>query len=574
MKKRILFLSLVFLALTLSKLYAKEATILYTGQTHAMLYPCSCPIEQDGGVSRRSTLVKELRKKYPDLLLLDAGSFTAGGLMDEYTQNTRLDMQRSEINLQAMELMRYDAVGVGPDEFNFGKDFFLKNARKTNPAFLSANLDSDKVAPYIIKETGGVKIGVIGLTNLEAGRKSEGLKVNPPKAIGELVSRLKKQGVEVIAVLSTLGENKDLKLISQVKGIDILFIGYNPAKVDLQTKVDSTFLLRPVWQGRALGKLTLEVKAGKLLNCKIEEIKLSDKFSDDPAIKAILPRCYSDANCKKEGFVGSCQNPGESKSNCTFTKANKVSLLVISAKDCVICNAGPVLGSLKKQFPGLTAEYVYLPEVRARKLINSLSIQGLPAYILGREIEREKNFGSIKVNLELKGNSYLLKPQVSGISYFFDRQAKKGSFDLFLSLFEKEAGKLLKVTEEFKPTLHFLAVEKGDGFDAKNGVPETEEYLRAVCVQKYYPGKFWDYLICRSKNVNSSWWEDCLGQPNTLKVKTCSRGHESANLLKKNISLNKELGVMFGPTYLLDNREIFSSQGVPDKEELRKIIKR
>ncbi|MFA4853913.1 MAG: hypothetical protein WC616_01000 [Candidatus Omnitrophota bacterium] len=574
MKKTILFFLLVFLALSLSNLYAKEAIILYTGQTHAMLYTCNCPIGQDGGVARRSTLVKELRKEYPDLLLLDCGSFTAGGLMDEYTQNSRLDMQRSEINLKAMELMRYDAVGVGPDEFNFGKDFFLKNARKTNPAFLDANLDSDKVAPYIIKETGGVKIGIIGLTNLEPGRKSEGLKINPSKSIGKLVSRLKKQGVEVIAVLSTLGEKEDLKLISQVKGIDILFIGYNPVKVDLQTKVGSTFLLRPVWQGRALGKLTLEVKDGKLLNCKIEQIKLSDKFSDDPGIKAILPRCYSDANCKKEGLVGSCQNPGESKSNCTFTKANKVSLLVISAKDCVICNAGPVLGSLKRQFPGITAEYVYLPEARARKLINDLSIKGLPAYILGREIEKEKNFGRIKDNLELKGNSYLLKPQASGIAYFFDRQAQKGSFDLFLSLFEKDTDKLLKATKEFKPTLHFLAVEKGAGFDAQKGVVETEEYLRAVCVQKYYPEKFWDYLICRSKNVNSSRWEDCLGQSNTLKVKTCFKGPEGANLLKKNISLNKELEIMSGPTYLLDNREIFSSRGVPDKEELRKTIKR
>jgi 5'-nucleotidase len=574
MKKTILFLSFVFLTLTLSNLYAKEAIILYTGQTHAMLYTCSCPIEQDGGVARRSTLVKELRKKYPDLLLLDAGSFTAGGLMDEYTQNSRLDMQRSEINLKAMELMRYDAVGVGPDEFNFGKDFFLKNARKTNPAFLGANLDSDKVAPYIIKETGGVKIGIIGLTNLEAGQKSEGLKINQAKSIGTLVSRLKKQGVEVIAVLSTLGENEDLRLISQVKGIDILFIGYNPAKVDLQTKVDSTFLLRPVWQGRALGKLTLEVKDGKLLNCKIEEIKLSDKFADDPGIKAILPRCYSDVNCKKEGFVGSCENQGESKSSCTFTKPNTINLLVISAKDCATCNAGPVLAFLKEQFPGITAEYVYLPEARARKLINDLSIKGLPAYILGREIEREKNFARIKDNLELKGNSYLLKPLVGGISYFFDRQAKKGSFDLFLSLFEKETDKLLKVTKEFKPTLHFLAVKKGAGFDAQNGVPETEEYLRAVCVQKYYPKEFWDYLICRSKNINSSWWEDCLDQDNAPKVKTCSRGPEGANLLKKNISLNKELEIMFGPTYLLDNREIFSSRGVPDREELRKTIKR
>ncbi|TAM41118.1 hypothetical protein EPN54_02125, partial [bacterium] len=347
MKKLILFFG--FLGLTFGSLYAKEAVILYTGQTHAMLYTCSCPIETDGGIARRSQLIKDLRRKYPGLLLLDTGSFTAGGLMDEYTQNTKLDMQRSQVNLKAMELMRYDAVSVGPDEFNFGRDFFLKNARKSDPAFLSANLDSDKVLPYIIKESGGVKIGIIGLTNLGAGEKSEGLKVSPPSAVGELVAGLRKQGVEVVVVLSTLGEDEEMKLISQVKGIDILFAGYNPTRRDAQAKVGSTFIVRPSWQGRKLGKLFLEVKDGRLVNCKIEEERLSNKIPDDPAIKAILPACYSDINCKKEGMVGSCQNPGESRSACLFSRPNKVSLLIINAKDCIVCQAEPALGFLKRE---------------------------------------------------------------------------------------------------------------------------------------------------------------------------------------------------------------------------------
>jgi hypothetical protein len=31
---------------------------------------------------------------------------------------------------------------------------------------------------------------------------------------------------------------------------------------------------------------------------------------------------------------------------------------------------------------------------------------------------------------------------------------------------------------------------------------------------------------------------------------------------------------MSGPVYLLDNHQIFSSRGVPDKEELKKIIEK
>jgi len=564
-----LFAGLVLIS---SNLYAKEITILYTGATHAMLYPCSCPIEQDGGIARRASLIKELRRKHSDLLLLDCGSFTAGGLLDEYAKNTRLDMQRSEVNLKAMELMQYDAVAVSSDEFNFGKDFFLKNARKSNPAFLSANLETEKVEPYIIKQVSGVKIAVIGLTNLAASQKSEGLRVSSPKAIARLVTRLKSEGAEVVLVLSTLGKKEDLDLISKVRGIDVLFMGYNPVREDVEAKVDSTFIVRPAWQGRKLGKLTLEVKSGKLLNCKNEEVRVSNKIVDDPGIMEILPRCYSDANCKKEGLLGSCQDPGELKASCLFTEPNKLRLIIISAKDCVVCNTAPVLELLRKQFPGISAEYIDLK--RAQNLIKSLSIKVLPAYIIGGEVEKEKNFESFKNNLDLIGELYLLKPQASGISYFIDRAVKKGQLDLFFSLFDKDASGILEVLREFDPNLHFLAQEKDKGFDAKNGLLEIEEYLRASCVQKYYPQKFWDYLICRARNIHSSWWDDCLIEDEAQKIRSCAKGAEGAMLLKENIALNKEVQVSFGLSYLLDNYQIFSSRGVPDKEELRKIIKR
>jgi hypothetical protein len=103
--------------------------------------------------------------------------------------------------------------------------------------------------------------------------------------------------------------------------------------------------------------------------------------------------------------------------------------------------------------------------------------------------------------------------------------------------------------------------------------PEIEEYLRCVCVKKYYPQRFWNYLICRARNINSSWWDDCLGGVDTQRIRNCAKGSEGRLLLKKNISLNKEVQVSLGLSYLLENRQIFSSRGVPSKEELRKIIK-
>ena len=117
-------------------------------------------------------------------------------------------------------------------------------------------------------------------------------------------------------------------------------------------------------------------------------------------------------------------------------------------------------------------------------------------------------------------------------------------------------------------------MEQADRFEAASGNLEVEEDLREVCVQKYYPEIFWDYMSCRTKNINSSWWDDCLGKFDTDKIRSCARGTEGALLLRENISLNKELQIMFGPTYLLDNQEIFSIKGTPKKEDLKKIFKK
>lgn len=112
------------------------------------------------------------------------------------------------------------------------------------------------------------------------------------------------------------------------------------------------------------------------------------------------------------------------------------------------------------------------------------------------------------------------------------------------------------------------------GFDAAQGEPEVEEYLRVVCVQKHYPQKFWEYIRCRSKNIHSTWWDDCASDLDARKIKTCAKGAEGTSLLKDYIGLSEELRILFGPTYLLNNQEIFVSNGVPSKEELEAIIQK
>jgi 5'-nucleotidase len=575
LKLKSVFLVSLLLALP-SLCPAKELTILYTGETHAMLYPCSCPAEKDGGVARRAALIRQLRAKDPAVVLLDSGSFFAGGVLDEYSQNTELDSRRSQINLKAMELMRYDALAIGDNEFNFGRDFLEKSIKGSKSVFLSCNIELSGARPYFIKDAGGVKVGITGVSPYSAAQKAGQIRVGDPQlAVKKAVAELKAQGAQVILLLSRLSEKEELELLKSCPGIDMIISGksHNPDEPPVK-KTGHTLIAMPAWQGRRLGRLTLDFKDGRIADYKSEEARLSDRIKDDPEVLKILPECFSAKDCRKSGAIGSCSSPGQDDARCSYVPAAKVPLLVINNKDCFACDTSRVTGYLSSLFPGLNISVLEYRQKRAQELLKDSGVGGLPAYFLGKEIENDKGFAGFKENLSLKGDYYLVVPEFSGLSYIFSRQEEKGKIDLFFSFSNKWAAELLDAIREFSPVVHFLVVYRDDKFDAEKGGLEVEDCLRAVCVEKYFPGRFWDYISCRAKNSGSSWWEDCAEGLDTSQIKTCARGAEGKGLLKANTALNRELKVMHGPTYLTDNRQIFGLEGRPTKEELKKIFKK
>ena len=91
-------------------------TVLFTGETHAALLPCDCPLQPIGGVARRATLLKRYRERGP-VLLVDAGGWQAGGIYDEDSDgDVQRDRLRTKLMAQAMALMSYDAVSGLKDD--------------------------------------------------------------------------------------------------------------------------------------------------------------------------------------------------------------------------------------------------------------------------------------------------------------------------------------------------------------------------------------------------------------------------------------------------------------------------
>jgi 2',3'-cyclic-nucleotide 2'-phosphodiesterase (5'-nucleotidase family) len=282
MKKIISLFLLTFLS-GIAQSQASQLTILYTGQSNAALFPCQCPAEPAGGVSRRATKIKELRKENPDLLLLETGDSFAGGVKDYLSQGETIDKRRTSVYLSSLKLMGYDALNSGENVFNFGNAFLKEMLKKTRLAIIGLN--NPELKPDIIRNINGLKLAVIGF----GGYKIDCPDCRDADNLKDLIKKLKKDGADFIIVLSDRNLESDFKLIKQVEGINCILnsnVSVNNQKPVLE--VGNTLIGLSFWQARRISRLELDIKDSKIISFKHSEIKLTPDVLNDAKISGIL----------------------------------------------------------------------------------------------------------------------------------------------------------------------------------------------------------------------------------------------------------------------------------------------
>ena len=77
------------------------------------------------------------------------------------------------LSSKVLNLMGYDALGIGDDDLTLGKDFLIELSKKAKFPFLSSNLvDSESEKPvfqsHFIKEVNGIRVGIFSLISPDA----------------------------------------------------------------------------------------------------------------------------------------------------------------------------------------------------------------------------------------------------------------------------------------------------------------------------------------------------------------------------------------------------------------------
>src|ERR1044072_2315400 len=147
------------------ELFAAETviTILPTNDTHSQIDPLPANDKNagKGGVARRATLVKRIRKENPNTLLVDAGDVLQG--------TPYFNFYKGEVEYKAMSAIGYDAGTLGNHEFDNGVEALAAALKFADFDLVSANYDvkgtalESKVKRYVVKTVGGIRIGLFGL---------------------------------------------------------------------------------------------------------------------------------------------------------------------------------------------------------------------------------------------------------------------------------------------------------------------------------------------------------------------------------------------------------------------------
>lgn len=242
-------------------------TVLHTNDTHSQIDPI---LENDktyagkGGVARRATLVKRVRKENPNTLMIDGGDVCQG--------TPYFNFYKGEVEYKAMSLIGYDVGTLGNHEFDNGVESLAKALQFANFEIVSTNYDvrgsslESKVKTHVVKEVGGLRVGLFGLGISPAGLITpdnfKPVQYLDPVRMTRGVTKLLREQERCTLVLGMShlgyyadprnGEPGDSQVAAQVDGIDFIASGHT-----------HTFMEKPVLQKNPAGKDTIIFQVGR-----------------------------------------------------------------------------------------------------------------------------------------------------------------------------------------------------------------------------------------------------------------------------------------------------------------------
>lgn len=263
-----------FFAVSVFSFGQKNIVILHTNDTHSRIEPVpetDRKAPDKGGVERRFVYIEQVRKENKNVLLFDAGDFLQG--------TPYFNLFKGKVEVETMNLLKYDAVTLGNHEFDHGLDVLESIVRAAKFPVISTNYDfsqtqlANLVKPYAVFQKDGVCIGVIGINIHPSGlittANFKGVKfLDPISTANEMATELRsKHNCDMVVCLSHLGYTDDINLAQKSRNIDIIVGGHSHTYMkepDVRKNLDNKDVLIHQTAGRGIYVGRIDVALEKI----------------------------------------------------------------------------------------------------------------------------------------------------------------------------------------------------------------------------------------------------------------------------------------------------------------------
>ncbi len=252
-------------------------SILYTTDTNGYVKPCGCGGHKAGGLARRATFIRDYVNENKNTLIVDSGGLA-------YIE------KQTALILDAMKHMGYDTVGIADIDARLGDNFFAL-ANKYGVLVLDARPNQpSSVRPYIVKEVGGFKVGVISFGSILPQSSSNANKMALLKSRYKAFSEARKS-CDLLVLLDQAGVATEdwLTRNSERLGSPDLVIGTSSRGIYMASRNIGKTVIAPVTvQAKSIGVVKIYGTDKANLKITAELIDLVEKIPEDPDILELI----------------------------------------------------------------------------------------------------------------------------------------------------------------------------------------------------------------------------------------------------------------------------------------------
>jgi len=294
-----------------------------------------------GGYAQIVGLVKKLKEGIweQNTLFMDAGDTFDGSPVGQMTQG--------EAVVPVLNAMGYDAWVPGNRDFAWpAANFYKVTGELTFPKVCSNLRDATTgqyVFPrYLIKQVGGLKIAILGLTSTAGGGQGfvlDGGNIPGSFAIEDEISQLAadiraQENPDLVVVLSHMGFYQDQKFASRSTGIDVI-IGahthhnvFTPPVVANADGSRNVIVAQAGSHGKYLGQLQVWVSDQKVVRYTNNLVRVSEAnlksmhVKPDPTVEALAEQAYAPFKDYLDQVVGYTTTVLERRGDTQSTMTN------------------------------------------------------------------------------------------------------------------------------------------------------------------------------------------------------------------------------------------------------------